>query len=198
MRNELAELIQYSPATDTVYAEPILIIPAWIMKYYILDLSAKNSLVKYLVSQGHTVFIVSWKNPDASDRELGMDDYLRLGIRDMVDAVAQIVPQRKIHTVGYCIGGTLAVDRGRRLRRRERSAARQHDAARGTAGLQRARRAVGVHQPEPARYARSGDGARRRAQERADGRRLRAVAIARFAVDAGGQHLRARQARIHE
>jgi polyhydroxyalkanoate synthase len=107
LRNDLVELIQYSPTTDTVFAEPILIIPAWIMKYYILDLSANNSLVKYLVSRGHTVFIVSWKNPNAGDRGLGMDDYLRLGIRDTVDAVSRIVPDRKIHSVGYCIGGTL-------------------------------------------------------------------------------------------
>lgn len=108
-RNHLIELIQYEPTTSKVYPEPILIIPAWIMKYYILDLSPNNSMVKYLVDQGHTVFMISWRNPDEKDRDLTMVDYINLGAIDAMKAISHIVPQQKIHSVGYCLGGTLLI-----------------------------------------------------------------------------------------
>ena len=105
-RNHLIELIQYLPTTAKVYPEPILIVPSCIMKYYILDLSPENSMVRYLVAQGHTVFIVSWRNPDASDRDLKMQDYLRMGVMDAMAAVKERTKAPRIHSIGYCLGGT--------------------------------------------------------------------------------------------
>ena len=105
-RNRMLELIQYAPATETVHATPLLIFPPWINKFYILDLKPQNSLIKWIVEQGFTLFVVSWVNPDASYAEVGIDDYIREGYLRAMAEVRRITGEKQINAVGYCIAGT--------------------------------------------------------------------------------------------
>lgn len=106
-RNELLELLQYSATTESVHEVPILLVSPWINKYYIFDLNENKSLVKYLVDQGFTVFVTSWKNPDSSMRNTSMEDYMIRGVLQAVDVIREICHTSQVHVAGYCIGGTI-------------------------------------------------------------------------------------------
>ena len=105
-RNEIFELVQYAPTTETVHKTPLLIFPPWINRFYILDLKPKNSLIKWIVDQGYTLFVVSWKNPNPSYRNFGMDDYIETGYLEAIEKVKAISGEKAINAVGYCIAGT--------------------------------------------------------------------------------------------
>jgi polyhydroxyalkanoate synthase len=106
-QNELMQLIQYAPATEQVIKTPLLIVPPWINKFYVLDLTPEKSFIKWCVDQGLTVFVVSWVNPDARQSNMGFEDYMKLGVLTALDIVKEITAEKKVHTIGYCVGGTL-------------------------------------------------------------------------------------------
>ena len=170
--NELIELIQYTPTTETVYKTPLLIFPPWINKFYILDLQPKNSFVKWAVERGYTVFVVSWVNPDPSLAEKDFDDYMREGIFAALDAVEKATGEREANAIGYCIGGTLL---GATLAYIAASGEYQGphqigDVPCRAGGFLRSRRPAGLHRRRTARRAGAGnEGLGRRARRLAHG-----------------------------
>ena len=106
-QNELMQLIQYTPTTEKVLKRPLLIVPPWINKFYILDLRPKNSFIRWAVSQGHTVFVISWVNPDETMAERGFEDYMKEGFLAALDAIELATGEREVNAIGYCLGGTL-------------------------------------------------------------------------------------------
>ena len=106
-QNDLMQLIQYAPTTESVLAVPLLIVPPWINKFYILDLTPEKSFIKWCVDQGLTVFVLSWVNPDARLADKGFEDYMREGPLAALDAIKQATDEDKAHIIGYCVGGTL-------------------------------------------------------------------------------------------
>ena len=120
--NDLMQLLQYAPTTETVRTRPLLVIPPWINKYYILDLRPKNSFIRWAVDQGHTVFVISWVNPDERLAEKSMDDYLLEGPVAALDAIGQATGEDRVNAIGYCLGGTLLAATLAWLKARERDA----------------------------------------------------------------------------
>ena len=106
-RNDLIELIQYAPTTETVFKRPLLIVPPWINKFYVLDLNPEKSFIRWAVAQGLTVFVVSWVNPDERHADKGFEAYMREGVFAALDAIEQATGERDVAAIGYCVGGTL-------------------------------------------------------------------------------------------
>ena len=120
-QNELIQLIQYSPSTETVNQRPLLIVPPWINKFYILDLTAQKSFIQWLVDQGQTVFIISWRNPGPEFRDRGWEDYMQLGPLAAMDAITEATGEDRMNVIGYCIGGTLLGSTLAWLKKKERN-----------------------------------------------------------------------------
>ena len=171
-RNALMELIQYEPTTPQVYKRPLLIVPPWINKFYILDLNPEKSFIRWAVAQGLTVFVISWVNPDERHADKDFDSYMREGVLTAVDCIEQATGEREVTAVGYCVGGTLRRRDARLYGRGRRQAHHQRDLLRHPDRLRRPRRSQGVRRRRAIEGGRGADGRARLSRRLGDGQRL--------------------------
>ena len=194
-RNALIELIQYAPTQPRIYARPLVIVPPWINKFYILDLQPSNSFVKYATDAGRNTFVVSWRNPDASLAEMTWADYLQLGPIAAATVAAEIAGSTDVDAIGYCIGGTLLATALAYLARTGSTAGEQRDVLRRAGRLQRSRRGMAFLTDEALEYDRAADERSGRARRPRDGRHVQHAARQRPDLGRRGQPLPARQGR---
>ena len=175
-QNDLMQLIQYSPSTDTVHVRPLLIVPPWINKFYILDLGPQKSFIRYMVAKGFTVFVVSWVNPDERLRDKTFEDYMKDGLLAATDAVKRETGSDKTNVIGYCVGGTLLGTDAGLPRRARRGAVLLGDILCGAGRFHQGRRSHAVHRRHPAQVAVGDDGGARLPRRLAHGHRLQHAA----------------------
>ncbi len=192
-QNELIQLIQYAPATEEVYERPLLIVPPWINKYYILDLTPEKSFVKWAVNQGFTVFLISWVNPDARLAQKTFEDYMQEGILAAVDAVIRQTVSPKINALGYCVGGTLLASTLAYMAAKGDKRIEFGELPRGASRFQRGRRSPRLHRRYTAQGARGDDGGARLPRRLAHGGGVQHAAPARPDLALRHQQLSARQ-----
>ena len=189
-RNRLIELIQYAPQTEKVRAVPLLFLPPWINKYYILDMQPKNSMVRYLVQQGFTVFVVSWKNPDASMEDVTFEDYMQDGPLAAAEVIREITGSKTVNPIGYCIGGTLLILTLAYLAARGDEAAVRHGDLHGLdAGLRQGRRDRRLHGRALDRLRRAADDGAGLSRQPRDGQHVQPAALQRPDLVQRGQQL---------
>ena len=178
-QNELMQLIQYTPTTENVLRTPLLIVPPWINKFYILDLKPEKSYIKWCVDQGITVFVISWVNPDKELGKKTFDDYMKEGPLTAMDVIEKVTGEMKVHTAGYCVGGTLLASTLAWLAEKRRAARDLGDVLCGPGRLHPCRRSAGVRRRRPDLGARARHAGSRRARRQQDGDGLQHAALER-------------------
>ena len=172
----LIELIQYEPTTPDVYKRPLLIVPPWINKYYVLDLNPEKSFIRWAVGQGLTVFVISWVNPDERHADKDFDAYMREGILAALDCVEQATGEREVAAIGYCVGGTLLAATLAYMAADRRQADRQRDVLRHPGRFRRRWRSEDFRRRRAIEVGRGEDGRTRLSRRLADGQRLQHAA----------------------